>query len=217
MLKHLANMLTLTRLVLAPVVAWALWQALQLWPDVSTSSAQLSASDTWALGAAGLFIFAALTDLFDGMAARAFNGESKFGRIIDPIADKLLVGLPLAAFAIHFWMVGSDLWPIVALPVLVIVGRDALITLLRLTSSDGEGARVSVLAKWKTTLELIVVGALILGVAAGPALRLSGLGEGFAIMPLAVFIWVGALVLAAALSAWTGLAYLVAPKAPAST
>jgi phosphatidylglycerophosphate synthase len=73
MLKHLPNALTLTRLVLAPVIAWAVW------------STQLGEDKGWAVVAAVLFVIAALTDLFDGMAARAFHAESRFGRIIDTI------------------------------------------------------------------------------------------------------------------------------------
>ncbi len=212
MLKHLANALTLLRLVLAPVVAWALWQALVLNGDGAQAD-----SDAWALAAAGLFILAALTDLFDGMAARAFNGESKFGRIIDPIADKLLVGLPLIVIAGCFVRTGWDTGDLlIAIPVAVIVLRDTAMTVIRLAAPDGEGARVSTLAKWKTTLELLVVGSAVLAAAAAPLSKLLGAGDRFTPSPLMFATWIGALILAALLSAWTGAQYLRALKAPAA-
>src|SRR5262245_16227876 len=102
MLKHLPNLLTLLRLILAPVVAWAVWQAYAMPAEAAASNpqnfdAELSGAQAWALLAAGLFVFAALTDLFDGMAARALGVDSRFGRLLDPVADKALVGLPLIA------------------------------------------------------------------------------------------------------------------------
>ena len=123
--------------------------------------------------AAVFFVIAALTDLFDGMAARAFNAHSKLGRIIDPIADKALVGLPLIAIALVVsisWPglvagIGSPFGELTAAAIIcstgVIVVRDVTMTIVRLVSPDGEGARVSSLAKWKTALELLVIGLLL--------------------------------------------------------
>jgi cardiolipin synthase (CMP-forming) len=192
MLKHLPNALTLLRLILAPIVAWAVWQA---YADASDAL-------PWTVLAAAFFIVAALTDMFDGMAARAFNAESRFGRIIDPIADKMLVGLPLIALSIAALQQNKAFSIIVALASAVIILRDLLITWIRFTAKDGEGARVSQLAKWKTAVELIAVGAPIVLAAFG------------ALIPP---VWLGCLALltlAATLSAITGLQYLTAkPKA----
>ena len=69
MLKQLPNTLTLLRLVLAPVIAWAVWQAYAM---------AESEGQAWAVWAALLFVIAALTDLFDGMVARALDAHSKF-------------------------------------------------------------------------------------------------------------------------------------------
>src|SRR6185295_14811224 len=104
--------------------------------------------------------------------------DSKIGRILDPIADKALVGLPLIALSIVAWQIGQPLWPLIAAATAVIIVRDLLITTLRLTSSDGEGARVSQLAKWKTAVELIAVGLPILMIAAPSIMRLARLGPG---------------------------------------
>ena len=80
MLKHLPNALTVARLILAPVVAWAVWQAY-------AAPAETAEAQRWALAGAVLFILAALSDLLDGMAARALKAHSKFGRLVDPIAS----------------------------------------------------------------------------------------------------------------------------------
>lgn len=218
MLKHLPNALTLLRLILAPVVAWAVWQAYAMPVEAAVSDpqnfdAELSGAQTWALLAAGLFVFAALTDLFDGMAARALGADSKLGRLIDPIADKALVGLPLIAISVVAWKAQWPLWWAIAASTAVIVLRDLLISVLRFTSSDGEGARVSQLAKWKTAIELIAVGMPILFAAAPALVRLLGLGEGFAISDAMTLGWIGLLALAALLSAVTALQYLAAKPA----
>ncbi|RYY97437.1 MAG: CDP-alcohol phosphatidyltransferase family protein, partial [Alphaproteobacteria bacterium] len=62
MLKQIPNALTLARLILAPIIAWAIWQAYNTTDETAQS---------WTIWSAVLFIVAALTDLFDGMAARA--------------------------------------------------------------------------------------------------------------------------------------------------
>jgi len=215
MLKHLPNALTVLRLVLAPLVAWAVWEAYAL-PAQAVASApeafngELTGAQMWSLLAAGLFVLAALTDLFDGMAARALNADSKFGRVLDPIADKALVGLPLIALSIVAWQIGQPLWPLIAAATAVIIVRDALITILRLTSPDGEGARVSSLAKWKTAVELVAVGLPILMIAAPSIMRLARMGQGFSGGPAMMFVWIGLLLVAASLSAITALQYLMA-------
>jgi CDP-diacylglycerol--glycerol-3-phosphate 3-phosphatidyltransferase len=218
MLKHLPNALTLLRLVLAPVVAWAVWQAYAIPAEAAASNpqnfdAELSGAQGWALLAAGLFVFAALTDLFDGMVARALGIDSKFGRMIDPIADKALVGLPLVAISLVAWKAQWPLWWAIGASTAVIVLRDVLITLLRFTATDGEGARVSQLAKLKTAIELIAVGVPILFAAAPALVRLLGLGEGFAVSDGMTLGWIGLLALAALLSAITALQYLAAKPA----
>jgi CDP-diacylglycerol--glycerol-3-phosphate 3-phosphatidyltransferase len=214
MLKHLPNALTTLRLLLAPLVAWAVWEAYAL-PAQAVASApesfngELSGAQIWSLLAAGLFVLAAFTDLFDGMAARALNADSKIGRILDPIADKALVGLPLIALSIVAWQIGQPLWPLIAAATGVIIVRDLLVTTLRLASPDGEGARVSQLAKWKTAVELIAVGLPILMIAAPSIMRLAKAGQGFSGGPVMMFLWIGLLLVAATLSVITALQYLM--------
>lgn len=214
MLKLLPNALTLLRLVLAPVVAWAVWQAyatpIEATADPDTYAAELAGANMWAVAAAVLFVIAALTDLFDGMAARAFNAGSKFGRIIDPIADKLLVGLPLIAIAIVAWRAQWPWWTVIVAATAVILARDVVITVLRMVAPDGEGVRVSQLAKVKTAVELVAVGAPILMAAAPSVAKMTGLSASFGFGPEVMAGWTVVLAMAAALSAFTAFQYLTA-------
>lgn len=225
-MKHLPNALTLLRLALAPVVAWlmldvfTLREAESLFPDTQVRITNMAATITLA---ASLFVIAALTDLLDGMIARAFNAHSKFGRIIDPIADKALVGLPLVVIASLAWNSASrgDLAAAaVIVACAVIVLRDITMTLIRIAAPDGEGARVSPLAKWKTALELMVVGSFLVALAVVFQMSVSKAGADllFSAWPLLMLMgygWIALLVFTAALSAWTAWQYLRPAKSVA--
>jgi CDP-diacylglycerol--glycerol-3-phosphate 3-phosphatidyltransferase len=111
--------------------------------------------------ALAIFVAAALTDFFDGYLARAWHQQSALGRMLDPIADKLLVSALLLAFAAEGTISGWSLWA-----ALVILCREILVSGLREYLAE---LRVSLpvtqLAKWKTTGQLVAIGFLI----AGPA------------------------------------------------
>lgn len=213
MLKHIPNALTLARLILAPMIAWSFLEGCAAGiTGIGNGEFEVMAREiaTYFATAAVLFVIAAITDLFDGMAARAFNAHSKLGRIIDPIADKALVGLPLLVVAFVASTGGNPAGPIIVCATAVIVIRDVTMTVIRLTSSDGEGARVSSLAKWKTALELVVVGSLLVlsainaqMLAYDPPIHVEpGYLQTFEI------VWTTLLVITAALSAYTGWQYL---------
>lgn len=214
MLKHLPNALTLLRLVLAPVIAWLLWAAADSPNRPHTGGDYILMSEIYQeiasllFLASALFIFAALTDLFDGMIARALNAHSKFGRLIDPIADKALVGLPLLVIAFGAWRSAYPLWPVIVIATAVIVIRDVAMTVIRLTAPDGEGAPVSSLAKIKTAVELAAVGAFPVICAIVMQLQANGVDILSSNLIALEWTWLAALVLAAALSAWTGWQYL---------
>jgi CDP-diacylglycerol--glycerol-3-phosphate 3-phosphatidyltransferase len=214
-MKHLPNALTLLRLVLAPVVAWLMWSSFEVPPAPPDFPGFARGAADLMTAAAIVFVVAALTDLFDGMIARAFNYHSKFGRIIDPIADKALVGLPLVTIAIVASMHVLPEWPYIAGATAVIVLRDIGMTVIRFMSPDGEGARVSSLAKWKTTLELVVVGSFLMVAAMETHLIANGSFGAWA--PYAEtyrWTWLGLLLITAALSAWTAFQYLRPVKSP---
>ena len=142
-----------------------------------------------------------VTDFLDGFLARRWNLVSGYGRMLDPIADKLLVAGGLIAVSI----VAEGAW-LVLVPALLIVGRDILV------SGAREHAALSNivmsptdLAKWKTTFEFLALAVLIVWVAARTWIPLddtvANLRQGLWWTGLA-FLW-----LAAVLSVWTGAGY----------
>lgn len=151
----------------------------------------------WAWLALVLFLAAAITDFLDGWLARRWDVMSRFGRLLDPIADKLLVGLPfivLMAFALRGGM--TALSGAVILPMLVIVMRDVSVTVLRFSRWGGAKVEVAHLSKIKTALELGLLGLLLAAMAFVWPVTL----------PIAL-VWLAALYVAAALSAVTGWRY----------
>ena len=147
-LAQLPNALTLIRIILAPLAAGCLWVGF----NQANRGGEAAEPLFWLAGA--LFLTAALTDYFDGVLARRWNVQSQFGVILDPVADKLLVGLMLLAF-VH----GSRYASVLAVPTFFIIARDMTITALRLPpfKREGVGLPVSKLAKYKTALEFIAI------------------------------------------------------------
>src|SRR5204863_761301 len=109
--------------------------------------------------ALAIFIAAAITDFFDGYFARMWGQQTTFGRMLDPIADKLLVASCLLMLAANGTIRGWSLWAAI-----VILCREILVSGLREYLAELRvGVPVTQLAKWKTTLQLIAVGFLIAG------------------------------------------------------
>jgi len=115
----------------------------------------LSVQGLWAkVLALVIFIIAALTDLFDGMIAQRKNMVTDFGRLMDPIADKILV---LAAFAVFVQMQLVDAWMFV-----IIVSREILITSLRLFAlNKGKVLSAARAGKHKTVSQMLVIFAIL--------------------------------------------------------
>jgi cardiolipin synthase len=110
-----------------------------------------------------LFSLAGVTDYFDGYLARKWAQISAFGRFLDPIADKLLVAAVILMLVATHRVRG-----LVVLPALVILCREVMVSGLReFLAQVNVGVPVSRLAKWKTALQLIALGILIVGDAAG--------------------------------------------------
>jgi cardiolipin synthase len=109
--------------------------------------------------AVAVFIAAGVTDFLDGYYARIWDQHSAFGRMLDPIADKLLVASCLLMLAADGIIHGWSLWAAI-----VILCREILVSGLREYLA---GLRVSVpvtkLAKWKTTVQLVAIGFLLAG------------------------------------------------------
>jgi cardiolipin synthase (CMP-forming) len=111
--------------------------------------------------ALALFVLAAITDFFDGYLARAWQQQSALGRMLDPIADKLLVSVSLLMLAGDGTIYG---WTMIA--AIIILCREILVSGLREFLAELQvSVPVTKLAKWKTTVQLIAVAFLL----AGPA------------------------------------------------
>src|SRR5579872_2284628 len=175
-LTSLPNLLTLSRILAIPVV-------------VATFYIQ---GDYARWFACALFSAAGFTDWLDGHMARRWAQQSELGRFLDPIADKLLVAATLFMLVAKGRL--STEWSL--LPALVILCREILVSGLReYLAGLRVGMPVSRLAKWKTAIQMVAIGVLIVG-DAGPAfLAVKDIGG--------MLLWV-----AATLTLITGYDYL---------
>lgn len=165
MMTSLPNLLTLSRIVVIPLV-------------VATFYVE-GAAARWV--ACALFVLAAITDWFDGYLARSRNQVSALGRFLDPIADKLLVS------AVLLMLVAFDrVSPASVLPALVILLREILVSGLREFLAEIRiGMPVSRLAKWKTAIQMMALSVLLVGDVGPDSLPVRQIGE--------VLLWVAAL------------------------
>jgi CDP-diacylglycerol--glycerol-3-phosphate 3-phosphatidyltransferase len=177
------NILTVARLLAAPALALAY------------AGFDRPAADWIAFW---LFVLAALTDFADGRLARAWGLESNFGRMLDPIADKAMVVIALSM------LVGlSQINPLILVPAAFILLREVFVSGLReFLGADAGRLKVTYLAKWKTTVQMVAIPVLLL---AGLARHegFEGSAIGFVEILGLVLIW-----LAAALTLLTGFDYL---------
>ncbi len=140
----LPNILTVLRLLAAPGVPVMFLYFQRPWAD---------------LAALTLFILAAVTDWFDGYLARAWKQESKFGAMLDPIADKAMVVIALVVITGY-----SGMNPWLILPATVILFREVFVSGLReFLGADAGRLKVTKLAKWKTTAQMVAIAVLFLG------------------------------------------------------
>jgi|SRR5262245_29298656 cardiolipin synthase len=144
----LPNLLTYARIAAVPVVV-----ALMFWQSIFDGPLWLR----WV--ALTIFISAGVTDILDGYLARTWGQQSSLGRMLDPIADKLLVASCLLMLAAEETIRG---WSLLA--AVVILCREILVSGLREYLAELRvGVPVTRLAKWKTTAQMIAVGFLIAG------------------------------------------------------
>ncbi|OEJ67083.1 CDP-diacylglycerol--glycerol-3-phosphate 3-phosphatidyltransferase [Magnetovibrio blakemorei] len=143
MVLNIPNVLTVSRILAIPVVlAFIAWGGpLGNWLAFSA------------------YTYACITDFFDGYLARAWHQQSAFGRFLDPIADKLLVA------GVLFMLVGVEsVSGVHILPAAIILCREILVSGLREFLAEARvGLPVSLLAKWKTTIQMLALGFLIVG------------------------------------------------------
>ena len=151
-MNRLPNIITGARLALALLTFFALAAVPLL--GAHLTEGQQYGLERWAFVA---FVVAALTDFVDGWLARKLDAVSVWGAILDPIGDKVLVcGVILGLMAI-----GSN--AAVVLPAALILFREFTVSALReVTAGKGIKLPVTLLAKWKTTLQLVALGAELL-------------------------------------------------------
>jgi len=175
MLTSLPNLLTLSRIAVIPLVV-GLFYIPEAWA---------------AYTACGLYAAACITDWFDGYLARAWAQESVIGKFLDPIADKLLVAATLIMLAGFDRLNGLSI-----LPAVTILLREVLVSGLReYLAGLNVGVPVTWLAKWKTAIQMVALGFLIVGDYGPPALPVTIIGT--------VGLWI-----AAALTFYTGWDYM---------
>ena len=179
MLTTLPNILTFSRILAIPVVIGLLL----LVEDPVGSWLAFSA-----------YTYACITDFFDGYLARAWHQQSAFGRFLDPIADKLLIA------GVILVLVGIDRFSgLSILPAAIILCREILVSGLREFLAELRiSVPVSSLAKWKTTIQMLALGFLLVG-PSGPAFGPLSTTE----------VGLYGLWLAAGLTLFTGLDYLI--------
>lgn len=145
----LPNLLTLSRIVTVPVLVWLLW-----WPE-------------WTAGYAlafGVYSLMGITDYFDGYLARAQGAVSKLGIFLDPIADKIMVAAVILVLTAKGVLTGPHVGELHVVAGLIILLREIAVSGLReFLGGIQVSVPVSKLAKWKTTFQILCLGALILG------------------------------------------------------
>jgi len=175
MIKHVPNILTMSRILVIPAMIGAFYL------DAPQSN--------WVVF--GFFTFAAVTDYLDGYLARSLNEVSVLGRFLDPVADKLLVA---AAILMLVYVDRIADWTI--LPAVVIMCREIMVSALREYLAELRvGMPVSKLAKWKTMVQMLAIGFIIVGDAAFWQIPAREIG-------------IGGLWVAAVLTIYTGYDYL---------
>jgi cardiolipin synthase len=191
----LPNILTVLRLLAAPAVPLMFLYFQRPWAD---------------LAALVLFLVAAITDWFDGYLARAWQQESRFGAAMDPIADKAMVVIAIVVITGY-----SGMNPWLILPSAVILFREVFVSGLReFLGANAKLLKVTKLAKWKTTLQMVAISVLFLGTGltyvehgrpprVGEAnLVWTGSWANLASQAGLVLIWIAAI-----LTGWTGWDY----------
>src|SRR6201992_1534883 len=149
---QIPNLITILRIALVPVFAITF----------------VLPSDLWQIVAFVVFVIAGVSDFFDGFAARKLNQGSDFGRMLDPIADKILVGVALMMLvwkgSVEEFALAPNLSSLLRLvPALIILAREILVSGLReFLAGASVSVPVTAIAKLKTAVQMVAIGAMIL-------------------------------------------------------
>ena len=177
---NIPNLLTYARIVAVPVIVLCFFV-----------EGRLESSDFARWAGLTIFVIASLTDYLDGYLARIWNQTSNIGRMLDPIADKLLVASVLLLMAADGTIAGWSLWAAIT-----ILCREILVSGLReYLAALKVSVPVTRIAKWKTTIQMVAIAFLL----AGPA--------GDKIMPYMTELGLVLLWIAAIVTLYTGYDY----------
>lgn len=177
---NIPNLLTYARILAVPVIVLCFFV-----------EGRLHGSDFARWMATSLFIVASLTDWLDGYLARLWGQSSTIGRMLDPIADKLLVASVLLLMAADGTIAGWTIWAAI-----IILCREILVSGLReYLAALKVSVPVTKVAKWKTTIQMVALSFLL----AGPA--------GDDIMPYTTVLGLTLLWIAALITIYTGYDY----------
>ena len=192
-LLSLPNLLTLSRILVIPLVVASFYVP----------------GDYARWFACALFSAAGFTDWLDGHVARRWQQQSELGRFLDPIADKLLVAATLFMLVAK----GRLSTELALLPALVILCREILVSGLReYLAALRVGLPVSRLAKWKTAIQMVAIGVLIVGEAGPVFLPVTMIGESLLWLAALLTLMTGYDYLRAGLSHMTGAPRPQSPK-----
>ncbi|MFB2562565.1 CDP-diacylglycerol--glycerol-3-phosphate 3-phosphatidyltransferase [Rhizobium sp. IMFF44] len=174
------NLLTYGRIICVPLIVLCFFV-----------EGKLEGSDFARWVALWIFVIASITDFLDGYLARIWNQTSNIGRMLDPIADKLLVSAILLLVAADGTIAGWSLWAAI-----IILCREILVSGLReYLAALKVSVPVTRIAKWKTTAQLVAIAFLL----AGPA--------GDKVLPYTTEMGIILLWVAALLTIYTGYDY----------
>ncbi len=177
---NIPNLLTYARIVAVPVIVLCFFV-----------EGRLASSDFARWTALVLFVAASITDYLDGYLARIWNQTSNIGRMLDPIADKLLVASVLLLLAADGTIAGWSIWAAIT-----ILCREILVSGLReYLAALKVAVPVTRIAKWKTAIQMVSIAFVL----AGPA--------GDKVLPYTTEIGITLLWLAALLTIYTGYDY----------
>jgi len=139
-MKNIPNILTILRLLACPLLVYLFAVANYLWILI-------------------IFVLACLTDFFDGYLARKKNFKSNFGKVLDPIADKLLIITVCVLIIIYF----GKIIGLVVIAFYIIIIREIIVSLLRFNLVDeNKSIDVSLLSKYKTFIQMLAIGGFIM-------------------------------------------------------
>ena len=139
-MKNIPNILTILRLLACPLLVYLFAVANYLWILI-------------------IFVLACLTDFFDGYLARKKNFKSNFGKVLDQIADKLLIITVCVLIIIYF----GKIIGLVVIAFYIIIIREIIVSLLRFNLVDeNKSIDVSLLSKYKTFIQMLAIGGFIM-------------------------------------------------------